>query len=592
MVTTDRSAHPSPRDTARIRLTGWSPGTGSLLGAWLASAAIARLTGATAVILMLAATLVAMVFEIAAGWWSARSVHVGSALAPDVVTVGDRFTVLISIDGPTSARAIERRRVTLTTADGTIVSVAEATNEPGAPPYTDSITVCVESPGVLTTLTVSVHAAGPASLIWWKRNQTIEIDPLHVAPGGHGPLLEVETTAATVEGSVAAPRGNHSGEIDGVRPWRRGDSTNSVHWASSLRTDELIVHDRLTVVDEHWLIDLVTAEAARLRWTLDEARRLGHEVAVRAVDGVLHVVHDADDAARWSALAAQMQTDRDRDDAARSRDGRRFSVLFQPIRLRPTAAKPPTPITGPTRWTAAAAAFASMAMLTGALDESAASLVLEFVAVVIGAAVSLWVARRGGRRPVVMQAAIVAAIVVALAYIAMRATEVDGLLSALRGPLPNMLLLLVVLHGFETVDRRTLRVHLAITFVLASYAAGLRIDGRLGWGLAAWGIPFAASLLTTMRQPRTGAERAAHRSAIDATPSAGRRFGEGCGPPGGNDRRTRCRHAGRVEPRADPRRSGTSRTPGVVIECPNGRFSRRARGPRRHESVRQQRGDT
>ena len=510
MATTNGSGHRSPRDAARIRPTGWSPGTASLLGAWVASAAIARLTGATTVILILAATLVAMVFEIAAGWWSARSVHAGTALAPEVVTVGDQFTVLITIDGPTSDRAIERRRVTLSTADGMIVSVAEATNAPGTPPYTDSITVCVESPGVLTALTVSVHVAGPGGLIWWQRTETIDIEPLHVAPRGHGPLLEVETTAATAEGVVAAPRGNHSGEIDGVRPWRRGDSTNSVHWASSLRTDELIVHDRLTVVDQHWLVDLETAEADRLRWTLDEARRLGHDAAVRTSDGILHVVHDADDAARWSAIAAQMQTGQDRDDTATRGDGRRFEVLFQPIRLRCAAAEPPTAITGPTRWAAAAAAFASMAALTGALAGSTASLALVFGAVVLGAMVSLWVARRGGRRPMAMHVAIVAAIVVALAYIAVQATEVDGLLSALRGPLPDVLLLLVVLHGFETVDRRTLRVHLAITFVLTSYAAGLRIDGRIGWWLAAWGIPFAVSLLTTMRQPRSGAERAAH----------------------------------------------------------------------------------
>ncbi len=223
--------------------------------------------------------------------------------------------------------------------------------------------------------------------------------------------------------------------------------------------------------------------------------------------GSVHVVHDADDAARWSAIAAQMQTGQDRDDTATSRDGRRFEVLFQPIRLRCAAAEPPTAITGPTRWAAAAAAFASMAALTGALAGSTATLALVFGAVVLGAMVSLWVARRGGRRPMAMQVAIVAAIVVALAYIAVQATEVDGLLSALRGPLPDVLLLLVVLHGFETVDRRTLRVHLAITFVLTSYAAGLRIDGRIGWWLAAWGIPFAVSLLTTMRQPRSGAER-------------------------------------------------------------------------------------
>ena len=100
-----------------------------------------------------------------------------------------------------------------------------------------------------------------------------------------------------------------------------------------------------------------------------------------------------------------------------------------------------------------------------------------------------------------MQVAIVAAILVALAAIAVQAADVDGLLAALRGPLPNVLMLLVVLHGFETIDRRTLRVHLAITFVLAAYAAGLRIDAALGWWLAAWGIPFTASMLTTSRRP-------------------------------------------------------------------------------------------
>jgi len=56
-------ARSSPDRDVSIRPSGWSPGTGSLLGAWLASAAIARLTGATAVILILAAALVVLQFE-------------------------------------------------------------------------------------------------------------------------------------------------------------------------------------------------------------------------------------------------------------------------------------------------------------------------------------------------------------------------------------------------------------------------------------------------------------------------------------------------------------------------------------------------
>jgi hypothetical protein len=49
-------------DVGRARPVGWSRGTGTLIGAWIASAAIARLTGATAVILLLAAAVVSMLF--------------------------------------------------------------------------------------------------------------------------------------------------------------------------------------------------------------------------------------------------------------------------------------------------------------------------------------------------------------------------------------------------------------------------------------------------------------------------------------------------------------------------------------------------
>jgi protein-glutamine gamma-glutamyltransferase len=368
------------------------------------------------------------------------------------------------------------------------------------------VPVRCETPGVVTALTVRVDVTGPAGLIWWRRVRTVAIDPLHVAPSAQGPLVAVESSASTSEGWFAARRGNHGGEIDGVRPWRPGDATNSVHWASSLRTDELIVHDRLTTSDQRWLVDIDGGDASRLRWTFDEGRRQGFEVVVQTADGARHEVPDEDAAARWSAIASQARTDRDRADAARRDGGRRVGMLHRQIRLQPAAIETATAITGPTRWAAAGAAFASMAMLTGAIGGSTTTFGIVLAAVVAGAAVSLWVARRGGRRPPVMQAGIVVAILIALAVIAVRAVDVDGLLAALRGPLPNVLMLLVVLHGFETVDRRTLRVHLAITFVIASYAAGLRIDAALGWWLAAWAVPFAASMLTTLRLPSGDAD--------------------------------------------------------------------------------------
>ncbi len=374
-----------------------------------------------------------------------------------------------------------------------------------------------ESPGVVTAVCVRVDVAGPAGLIWWKRTRTIPIDALYVAPIGQGPPVPIESSTSTSEGWYAARRGNHGGEIDGVRPWRPGDATNSVHWMSSLRSDELIVHDRLTAADQRWLVDLDAGDPSRLRWTLDEGRRQNHDVVVRTGDGAHHPVRSDDGAARWSAIAAQA----DADDAALA-DAPRVGILHRRVTFRPPPIETVRAITGPTRWSAAAAAFASMAMLVGAIGGSTATLALVLVAVVAGAAVSLWVARRAGGRPLALQVAIVAAVVLTLTVIVAQAIDVDGLLSALRGPLPSVLMLLVVLHGFETVDRRTLRVHLAITFVLASYAAGLRIDAALGWWLAAWAVPFAVSMLTTSRLARPPVDRTSpsHRVAQLGLPRA------------------------------------------------------------------------
>jgi protein-glutamine gamma-glutamyltransferase len=515
MTVLDGSTHRSePVDVGRVRLAGWSPGTGTLFGAWIASAAIARLTGASAVILLLAAALVAMMFEVVAGWWSARTATVGSVVAPTVANVGDRVELLVTLDAPTTVRSIERRRIRLTLTNGTVVS---AHDEPTTARRTASdtkpaahavvIPACFETPGVVTALTVRVDVAGPGGLIWWKRVRTIVIDALHVAPIAQGPAVAVESSTSTSEGWFAARRGHHGGEIDGVRPWRPGDGTNSVHWMSSLRTDELIVHDRLTAADQRWVVDLDAGDPGRLRWTFDEGRRQGYDVAVQTGDGARHAVRDDEAAARWSAIAAQQRADKEGAGITPGGGRQRVGILQRQIRLQPAVIETATAITGPTRWAAAAAAFASMATLMGAIGAATSVFGLVLGAVVAGAAVSLWVARRGGRRPLIMQVAIVGAILLALAVIAAQAVDVDGLLAALRGPLPNVLMLLVVLHGFETVDRRTLRVHLAITFVLASYAAGLRIDAALGWWLVAWAVPFVVSMLTTLRRPRSAAGR-------------------------------------------------------------------------------------
>jgi transglutaminase-like putative cysteine protease len=290
-----------------------------------------------------------------------------------------------------------------------------------------------------------------------------------------------------------------------------------------MRAGELIVHDRAAVTDEHWELDIdaVVARsgavdgtprntntdrntnddgvAARVRWTLDEGLRRGHEVAVTTA-GVRHVVRSDADAARWSARSAQAGRE------GRSTGADRTSFWRRPITPARDTVETDTSVGTGARWAAAGAALASLATLVGGLVAPAAFVALLFIlaiAVAIGAAVSLRIARRTGRRPALLHAAMAVAIVLALIAIAVDARNVNGLLAVLRGPMPNLLILLVVLHGFEVVDRRTLRVHQAITFMVAAYAAGLRIDDALGWWLGAWAIAFLVSLLLTTRSTPT-----------------------------------------------------------------------------------------
>ena len=287
-------------------------------------------------ILLLAAAIVAMTSEAVAGWWAARRVHVRSVVAPPVADVGELVELLVTIDTSLGARSASRWRVTCAQPDGTVVSVQAPPDQPApASVGATAIWLRFEHAGVLTELRVRVDVAGPAGLIWWKRSATMAIAPLHIAPIAQGPLTALESMSSTSDGSVSARRGNHGGEIDGVRPWRQGDSTNSVHWASSLRTDELIVHDRLAATDERWLVDLGASDADRVRFTLDEGRRMGHDVVVRTDDGAVHPVQDRDEAARWSAVAAQAHLDVVAQNEDEGRPINPVGVLHRQVTLRP-----------------------------------------------------------------------------------------------------------------------------------------------------------------------------------------------------------------------------------------------------------------
>ncbi len=494
--------------TGRVRFAGLSTGALSFVGAWMVGAAIARLTGAAAVLLLLAATLVAFGAAFVSGRRSLRSISVrGLAVAP-LTTVATETAVLLQV-----SRAPVHRDGILRLSDGAyeLATVSfDALDEHG----TVHLNISFTTPGIVERLHVDIAHAGPVGLTWMRRTDTVPIEPIWVTPLPLGPGVDVETASSNVDGAVVTEHGPKHGDIDGVRTWRDGDGDTSVHWPSTLRAGSLIVHDRDTSLDRQWIVDLPAHSldpdaAARVTHTLLEGLRMGHRVAVRRA-----ALDDAGQPAR-SAPVVVTQPD----------EARRWGAEL--IGVRQPHAGAPTPwyrrtlrigarvdtftsVGTRSRWLTALASLIALGMLIGALGADPTHIALGAGGLMIGTLISLWCARRNSR-PWWLRILVGSATLAALASIASTVGGVSGLLEALRGPMPDLLMLLLVIHGFEVVDRRTLRVHQALSGVIMAYATGLRIDDRVGLWMAAWAVAIVAAVRATTRHDSVRQAHAAPR---------------------------------------------------------------------------------
>ena len=77
----------------------------------------------------------------------------------------------------------------------------------------------------------------------WKSNQALSIaEPLVVWPRTYAVLPAPQFSAdQQIEGSFSPHKVGMSGDVLGVRPYRRGDSLRRIHWSQTARHDRLIV---------------------------------------------------------------------------------------------------------------------------------------------------------------------------------------------------------------------------------------------------------------------------------------------------------------------------------------------------------------
>ena len=459
-----------------VRPVGLSAGVLGLALAWFAGAAIMRLTGATAVMLVLASGFVLFVAASLSGLVTLLRSEVGHVQLPPSSTLGDSVPMRAEVRSPRPVWVEVR-------ADGCTVSCGWAVDGWFAEP------VAMVRRGPVDGLELRVRSAGSLGLVWWARRFPVPIAGHLVAPRSHHGDIRIDTTEVGATGEMAGLPGASAGDVDGVRAWRDGDAEHAVHWPSTLRSGELVVRDRLHDTGGVWVVrarsdaDDPDLEAGRARRALEQGLRTGAQVHAAVGEGPVQPIPNASAAAEWTALV-QLGTD----------EPETVPWWQRPIHLGGRRTEPETTAGRSSRWWAAAATMISIAMLVGALGYSVVILLAALAGVAVGAAVSARSLATGQLPSALVRALTAVGALVALVLVVAASGRLDNMLAFLRGPLPQVLIVLIVLHGFECRDRRTMRVSIGISAVVVMYAAGFRVDDRVGWWIAAWAVTAAVTL--------------------------------------------------------------------------------------------------
>jgi len=289
-----------------------------------------------------------------------------------------------------------------------------------------------------------------------------------------------------------------------------GDEASAIHWPSSLHNRDLVVRQQLADADELWIVHARSgtgepdAEAARVRASLEAGLRAGASVAVRVDDNEPRLLGTIAEVVCWSAEFESETTV-----SPRARWWRRAVRLI--------ASEPRADLSPRGRWVVAAAGAVPFVMLMQPLGYGAVVIAIAIAGTAVSAALTT---RTGSRMRGIRQAVgLLTAGCVGAALI--DPARITSVAASLRFLMPQMLIVLVVLQGFECVDRRSARVSLACAATITAYGAGVRVDDRL----ALWLVLACGAIVWAYRQVARPpeSERAGARMA-GRSRAAGRRL--------------------------------------------------------------------
>lgn len=461
------------------RPAGLARGSGAYAAAWGGAAMIALLTGASGVVILLAIGAVAAAAAALSGPLAVRRSQVTGVETATAATTGDELRWVLHADTHLPVHATVRVR-------GRVVASGWV--------RTGSTTLAGTAPsrGVYDRAEVRWSTPGRLGLWWWRRSRGFTITPLSVAPAAADRPAPARPAPDDADGpALVGHRAGHD-DVDGVRQWRDGDEVNAVHWPSTLRAGEFVVRQRTRDRDERWIVEARTGtadpdeEAARVRRALDDCMSRGAIGSVSTDGGEPVVLTGSAEVVRWCAAFDPVDHP-----TARPSIWRRSVFTGD-------GPEPDTSLEPRARWAVAAAAAMPMAMLLQPLGYGPLHVAAVFAALAFGALVTI--RTRGDRRLLRQLAGLLAGVAMALVLVDLGA--ITGVMTAMRYLMPQLLVALCVVQGFECSDRRGARVSLACSGLLTAYATGVRVDPWLGASMAA-----AVLLLGIAGQAVTAADR-------------------------------------------------------------------------------------
>ncbi len=157
--------------------------------------------------------------------------------------------------------------------------------------------------GVISTVTVRVATAAPLGLLWWSRDQVLELTrPLYVAPQARERGAELRRMITTEEGRGPS-RPTLTGDLRGVRPYQHGDGRRRVHWHASAHTGDLMIRESESrkddpirmVVDLSRDLDAADRAAEEAMGEIVAQLNAGHRIVLETTEVTGRVVNQVAD---------------------------------------------------------------------------------------------------------------------------------------------------------------------------------------------------------------------------------------------------------------------------------------------------------